>query len=352
MSSALARPWCLAGLEVPNRIVMAPMSTHRADACGRVTRSLIRYLTRRARGGCGMILVESATVDAARGSAGRDLRLDREASLEGFRGLTRELQDSGSRVAAQIWHAGPRARVAEGLPVSASGSAPGLPVSGSLGTSEIGGIVQRFVAAGDRAARAGADAVEVHAAHGYLLHHFVDPVVNRRRDAYGGTVEGRFRILAEIRRGLKARHPDLPAILRLSLRPDEDFPAVARAVENAGFDALDVRTGFSSMARETGGDPMPPGYTLHLARRIRPHLAIPLISGGRILTPEQATRAMSQAGLDAVVLGRALLADPDWAVKALAQRDIFACLYDCDPSCYSRFKQGEPLRCVFHGRQE
>jgi 2,4-dienoyl-CoA reductase-like NADH-dependent reductase (Old Yellow Enzyme family) len=221
-----------------------------------------------------------------------------------------------------------------------------------LEISEIKTIVQDFIKAGDRAARAGCDALEIHATHGYLLHHFIDRITNRRHDAYGGSIGRRYRILAEIRDGLRSKHPNLPVLLRLSLRPDDDFPILSIVIQEAGFDAVDVRTGFSSMPKSDNETPVPPGYTLELARKLRPYLNLPLMTGGRILTLEQAEQAVLEVGLDAIVLGRPLLADPDWARKALSGETITLCRYDCEPSCYGKFKEGELLHCVYYGRQE
>jgi 2,4-dienoyl-CoA reductase-like NADH-dependent reductase (Old Yellow Enzyme family) len=224
-------------------------------------------------------------------------------------------------------------------------------VSRALEISAIEKIVQKFIEAGDRAARAGFDAVEIHAAHGYLLHHFIDRVTNRRSDAYGGELKGRYRILGEIGSGLRSKHPTLPIIVRLSLREDDDVAAIAKVIEKFNFDAIDVRSGFSSMpALETGKSPAQ-GYTLSLAQNLRTHSRKPVMTGGRILTVAQAEYAI-MSGLDAVVLGRPLLADPDWAIKAKSGQSISLCLYDCDPSCYSRFKEGEELRCVYYDRRE
>ena len=350
-SSSLLSEWGLGDLRIPNRIVMAPMSTNRADGLGRVTTSLIRYLKRRSMGGCGLIVVESATVDSTLGATGRTLRIDGDEQIPGLRELVSELHQCGAIVAAQLWHAGPRAEVKDGLPISPSGTTAGMPVSRELGISEIESIARLFIEAGDRAVQAGFDAVEIHAAHGYLLHHFIDRVTNRRADEYGSSVEGRYRILSDIRAGIRARSQRLPVILRLSLRPDDDFAAIGAAIQDAGFDGVDVRTGFSSMPSAPGAS-VEAGYTLDLARKLREQTALPLMTGGRILTPQDAEEALLEYGLDAVVLGRPLLADPDWARKSYAGDEITLCLYDCEPSCYSRFKEGDDLHCVFHERRE
>lgn len=351
-TSRLGEAWKLGGVEVPNRIVMAPMATNRADKEGSAGPRLIRFLARRALGGCGMIIVESATVDAAQGSVQRNLRLDVDDSLPGFRRLVQRLHDAGTLAVAQLWHAGPRARVPTGgVPVSASEALPGAPAARCLSEPDIRAIVRKFIAAGDRAARAGFDAVELHAAHGYLLHVFIDRFTNRRQGPYGGTLVERFRILHEIRAGLGRVRPSLPVLLRISLRGDDDFTAIGAVIEAAGFDAVDIRTGFSS-APDSGSSDSGRVEPLELARRLRDHVQAPILAGGRVLTPADAEKAVSDIGLDAVVLGRPLLADPEWAGKALAGNPVVLCVYDCDPSCYSNFKAGKPLWCVHHGRRE
>jgi 2,4-dienoyl-CoA reductase (NADPH2) len=348
-ASLLGHEWTIGGLTVPNRIVMAPMSTNLVDEHGRATHRLIRYLKRRAQRGCGMIIVESATVDAVKGSTGRKLRLDREVCLSSLRHLVRDIQSCGTKVTAQLWHAGPRAGVNHGLPLSPSGTIPGFSVSQALSRPEIDTIVKQFIEAGDRAVRAGFDALEIHAAHGYLLHHFIDRQTNRRQDVYGGSIAARYRVLKEIRQGLGSMHPKVPVLVRISLGSGDDIPAIGHAVEAAGFDAVDVRTGFSSMAKTTANTPVRSGYTLEFARKLRTNTSLPLLTGGRILAPQEAATAIRDCGMDAVVLGRPLLADPDWADKALKDRDILPCLYDCDPSCYTEFKKGGHLHCVFYG---
>jgi 2,4-dienoyl-CoA reductase-like NADH-dependent reductase (Old Yellow Enzyme family) len=301
-----------------------------------------------------MIILESAAVDALEGGTGLNLRLDqdKDEGTAAFRELISQLHSRGTRLVAQLWHAGPRAHIKDGLPISPSGTTPGFPGSRALAIIEMENLVQRFVKAGERAANIGFDAVEIHAAHGYLLHHFIDKVTNRRKDLYGGSIEGRYRILKEICRGIKSKHPGLPVLLRISLQEDEDFPAIAGIIQEAGFDAVDLRTGFSSNAKITGSPAASTAYILNLVRKLRPHLDIPLMAGGRILMPEQAERAISRHGVDAVVLGRPLLADPDWAKKALAGQPVNPCIYDCEPSCYSNFKQGNTLNCVYYQRKE
>lgn len=334
---------------------MAPMSTNRVDSAGRVTESLMRFLERRACGGCGLIIMESAVVDQGIGGAGGEkykLRLDHDEDLVELNELIHRLHSCGTLVAAQLWHPGPRERVQGHLPVSPSGPVPGFPDSRRMTAPEINVLVSRFVEAAHRAAAIGCDALEIHAAHGYLLHHFVNRITNKRGDAYGGTLRKRFRILEEISTGIKKNLPNLPLLLRISLDREDPFPEIAMAIQEAGYDAVDLRTGFSSQPETGDQQPPPPGYTIQLARELRPYLDVPLISGGRILTASQAEIAIVNEKLDAVVLGRPLLADPHWPKKSRAGEPVSLCLYDCRPSCYSKFKEGEPLRCIHFRNRE
>jgi len=354
MISPLYFKWNIAELCIPNRIVMAPMSTNLVDVSGGVTCALKNFLVRRAIGGCGMIILEAATVDSTKGGTGLNLRLDCDKCRPGLRDIIHQSHAFGTVVAAQLWHAGPRAYVKDSLPLSPSGTTPGFPVSKEMEITEIKNVVRNFIKAGEQAADIGFDAVVIHAAHGYLLHHFIDATTNRRIDAYGGSIERRYRVLGEICAGLKYKRPRLPVILRISLREEDDLPAVASVIQEIEFDAVDLRTGFSSMPEMVEKVPVPAGYTLHLSKKLRPYLHIPLLTGGRILYPRQAEQVVMEYGVDGVILGRPLLADPDWAKKTFSGegQTIIPCIYDCEPSCYSRFKEGEPLHCVYYGRKE
>ena len=347
----LASPWRLKDVDVPNRVVMAPMNNNLTDIWGKLTDVFVEFLEKRAMGGCGMIIFPSASVDRQFGRAGqRDLLVDQDDCVPALANGVEKLHSHGTKVVMQLWHAGPRARTRDGhLPVSSSSKSP---VSSSpvhvLSIGEIRRIVELFADSAGRAQKAGFDAVEIHAAHGYLLHHFTDAECNRRKDDYGCDLQGRFRILSEIRAAIERRAPDLPAICRISLRRADDLKMIAKHLERAGYDAIDVRTGFSSMPQKNRAEKIPVGYTLGIASEIKAHAGIPVITGGRILAPEEAESAIGKGATDAVVLGRALLADPLWASKAISGLPVITCIYDCNPSCYDAFKEGEPLRCLLY----
>ncbi|MEJ2155715.1 MAG: NADH:flavin oxidoreductase [Desulfobacteraceae bacterium] len=336
-------PLKIGKMVIRNRVIMAPMRTNMINMLGGATPALKKHLCLRAIGGCGMIILESGTVDYLAGGHSRCFRMDRD-HLDNFDGLLAHLHCYRVKVAAQLWHAGPRADIHRGDPVSPSGSIPGFPGARPLTTDEISLIVEKFIVAGSRAVAAGADALEIHAAHGYLLHHFISDVTNKRKDRYGGSVTNRYRIIAEIKKGLAINHPHIPLFLRLSLNENDDFRSICKSINMIGFDAVDIRTGFSSLPKNSNRI----GYTLPIAKNIRPYIKVPILTGGHILTPEQAGEALNTYQIDAVVLGRALLADAEWFNKAIKGENINYCQYDCMPSCYSEFKKGEELKCQIY----
>jgi 2,4-dienoyl-CoA reductase-like NADH-dependent reductase (Old Yellow Enzyme family) len=345
--SPLESPWLLGKLTVKNRVVMAPMATNLSGPAGDIASALVEHLERRARGGCGAVILESGAVERRFGRASeRNLLLDSDDCIPGLSRIAGALHRHGCVGIAQLWHAGPRALVPPGeAPVSPSGVSA-IPIAGmrSLATVEVREVTAAFGRAAERAMRSGLDAVEVHAAHGYLLHHFIDGRFNLRSDQYGGNLRNRYRILAEIREQIAARCPSAPVAVRLSLAAGDPLADIARHLEDIGYDAIDVRTGFSSQPALS----VPPEYTLKLAAAIKRGTQLPVISGGRIVSPASAERAVTEGALDAVVLGRALLADPDWPRKAFEGAPVRECAYDCAPSCYDAFKNGEPLRCLLH----
>ena len=326
---------------IPNRVVMAPMRTNMASRKGCPSEALWEFLSLRAQGGAGLMISESISVKPHDGSPPKTLKLFAESHLPPLTNLVDQLHEYRCMVAAQLWHPGPRTGNTR-LAVSPSGTVAGFPAARSASIAEIRNIISNFVRAACLAARAGFDAVEIHAAHGYLLHHFIDGTTNQRTDRYGGTLERRYRILSEILRGIRDRVPHFPLLIRLSLKCDDDFPGIAGILQEIGFDAVDLRTGFSSHPPRLVNMP---GYTLDLARKLRPHLAIPLMTGGHITSPRQAKQALNEVGVDGIVLGRALVADARWPNKTFMKQQVKLCRYDCQPSCYDRVKAGKQLQC-------
>src|SRR5437763_12328597 len=188
-TGVLFAPWLLGDREVANRIVMAPMSTNLADESGRGTPALIEFVEKRAAAGCGAIIVESGTVESSMGGTScRDLRLDDDGCIAGLRDVTQAIRRHRALSIAQLWHAGPRAHPLNGSPPlsPSSKSRLGLLKMTTMSLSMIKQVIADFAQAANRTVEAGFEALEIHAAHGYLLHHFIDSFSNSRTDGYGG----------------------------------------------------------------------------------------------------------------------------------------------------------------------
>jgi 2,4-dienoyl-CoA reductase-like NADH-dependent reductase (Old Yellow Enzyme family) len=324
------------------------MHSNLADEEGRVTRRLVDFLERRAVGGCGTIVLESSSVDGQRGGTPGCLRIDEEGCEAGLAELVERIKEHSTRIIAQLWHAGPRAHCACDQRISASVHPDAEPSVRALREEEVPAIADQFVGAAVRANLVGFDAVEIHAAHGYLLHQFLSTKSNFREDRYGGNLVGRFEILREIREGISRVCPKLPVVLRASVERDDDVTGLGDLIESTGFQAVDVREGFTSYPPLRPDGRPPRCHTFDLAARIRPRCGLPIMLGGGILDAKSAELALTTVDADAIVVGRALLADPEWAHHVLENRPIAVCKYDCEPSCYGEVKSGRRIRCVYH----
>jgi len=339
----LFSPIDIGTVRLKNRIVMAPMETHLGHADGSVSREMIAYYRERALGGASMIIVEYTCVDGTDGfsSWSPQLRLDGTAYRAGHAKLTHAIRLAGAKTCIELSHAGRQTRedVIGRQPVSPSA----VPLRArqfvthprALTEQEIERIIQRFATAASYAVAAGYDAVMLHGAHGYLLHQFLSPRVNRRDDAWGGDLERRSRFAIEVIRAVRQAIGDRPLLYRMSVADYledgltiEDSECIAPLLRDAGVDAFDISHG-SLEAVDVIVEPMdvPEGARLSLARRIRSAAGKPVICAGVMRSPEKADAAIAEGLTDVVSLGRALLADPFWPAKARAgaSADIRPC---------------------------
>ncbi|BBK45472.1 NADH:flavin oxidoreductase [Allostella vacuolata] len=358
----LFSPVRLGRLTLPNRLVMAAMETNLADASGGVTEALLAHYRRRAEGGAGMVTVEYTCVDQRHGKGSAiQLALDHDALVAGHARLARAIADAGAVPCLQLHHAGRQTspRFIEGRQPVAPSVHPSpmfRTAPRALDDTEIEALVARFAHAAGRAVAAGYAAVELHGAHGYLLGQFLSPWTNRRDDAWGGDAARRLAFPTAVVRRVKAAIGDRPLVYRLSaeefvpggIDPDE-AAAAARALVAAGADAIHVSTGVAERL-DTNVDPIAAaeGWRLGHARRIRHALggAAPVIGVGVIRSPHLAEAAIAEGSTDLVALGRALLADPDWARKAAggragAIRPCTSCNW-----CIQRLGQHGPIGCA------
>jgi len=333
-------------MEVQNRIVMPPMTANFAGVTGAVTRRLIDYYLERARGGVGLIIVEATCIDSPIGKLDDALQLciDHDKFMAGLNDLSEAVHEYDVKASLQLHHAGRQTNLVttEGRqPVSASEvycTATNVKPR-ALTIREIEEIVEKYAQAARRAKIAGFDAVEMHAAHGYLIEQFLSTATNKRTDRYGGDLNGRMKFALEIlerTRELVGR--DFPIMFRLS--GDEylesgltlnDTKVIAIGLEKAGVDCLDISAGtYDSPQRGHSTQPMaiPRGFMVHLAKGIKEVVDVPVITVGRINDPTLAEEIIRDGKADLVAMGRALFADPCLPRKAAEGRldDINMCI--------------------------
>ncbi len=321
--SVLLQPFAVKGLELRNRIVMPPMCQYSVwDKDGAPNEWHYVHYTSRAVGGTGLIIIEMTDVEPDGRISDYDLGLWSDDHIAPFERMIKSCQRYGAKVGIQIGHAGRKAQDAEqpvsasAIPFSASSKAPR-----ELSTEEVEAMVLKFEAAFRRAAAAGVDTVEIHGAHGYLIHQFHSPLTNRRDDPYG---KDRTRFGVEIIRAAKRTLPDsVPLLFRISAVEYveggygiEEAIQLCSAYRDAGVDVLHVSSGGEGPARPGGGPKVEPGYQVELAQRIREAVGIPVIAVGLLDEPQLAERVVSSRQADLVAVGRGMLRSPYWANEA------------------------------------
>jgi 2,4-dienoyl-CoA reductase-like NADH-dependent reductase (Old Yellow Enzyme family) len=338
MTHPLFSPLKLRSLELPNRIGMAPMCQYSArDGFAGDWHSV--HYGARAQGGCGLIIVEATAVTPQGRISDGDLGLWKDEQIAGLKKIVEFIHAQGGRAAIQLAHAGRKASMA--IPFAGErllGDAEGgwQPVAPSavafsdtyatplaLEQAGIDAVVESFVQAARRAREAGFDVVEIHAAHGYLLHQFLSPLANRREDSYGGSLENRARLPLQVVDALRAAWPaHLPLLVRISAtdwaeggwNADESV-ALCRMFREHGVDLVDVSTGGMIPNAQI---PVGPGFQVEFARRIRREAGIPTAAVGVITDAAQANAIVEQGEADLVLLGRELLRHPYWPLQAAA----------------------------------
>jgi 2,4-dienoyl-CoA reductase-like NADH-dependent reductase (Old Yellow Enzyme family)/thioredoxin reductase len=355
----LFEPIVINGMEVRNRIVMPPMHTRFASERGETTDQIVEYLAERAKGGVGLIILENTCVDWAFGrAAGNPIRIDDDIFTSGLHDIAEAVHEYGAKIATQPQHTGRQNTVPniEGRKSPIAPSAIPCKVCKDVPTEMtievIKQVIQQFVDAARRTKEAGFDALELHAAHGYMFTQFMSPYTNKRNDMYGGSLENRMRFPAEVVRRVRAEvGPDFPIIFRFSAEdkiPDglklEDSLYLVRLLEKEGVDAFHVSAGIYETI--TWIYPDEPGVLVHLAAAVKKEVKVPVITVGRLGNPENAEKVLREGKADMVSMGRALLADSYIAVKAKSGRaeDIRPCIA-CN-ECVGRLFEGWRIACT------
>ncbi len=362
--TTLFSPIKIGSMEIKNRIVMAPMATQFANPDGSVSQKLMDYHEARAKGGVGLITLGVTTVDTFFPYP-VTLNLSDDSFVPGFQALTDMVHRHGAKIVPQITHPGPASLSPFlGGPQPVGPSVIKYPATGQvcreLAIEEIGPIVEQFGEAARRAREAGFDGVELHAAHGYMLAGcFLSPLRNRRTDEYGGSIDARLKFPIEVIKCIKDKAgTDFPIILRMSgdelAAGGQDIRQtqyIAPKLVEAGVDALHISSG---LLYEMAWRIMPPtgtplGLNTGFSEAVKKVVDVPVMVVGRINEPLFADDIIKKGQADLVAIGRGLLADPDFPVKAMEGRfdDIAPCT-GCSLGCLARAAQSLPLTCVIN----
>lgn len=419
----LFTPMDIGRVTIKNRLVMTAMCVGLAEHDGAVSEELAAYYEERAAGGVGLIITECSRINETDAVSNPSmLSMSHDRYIEPLRKTAERVHAHGAKLFVQLFHPGRQnivvfptlwqfnERMARMFPaywnlyfkiagkfdasamedpktvkrmerymkpLLAPSAVPcGLsdnPIRNQrtvpMTISQIKELIGQFVSAAVRVKKAGADGVELHAAHGYLLQQFLSPYTNRREDEYGKTLTNRMRLLKEIIEGIRGEcGPDFPISVRLSVDEFYDmigYPGqgitltegveMAKRLEGFGIDVLNVSSGSYDTA-QTSCEPIsfPTGWRKYLAKAVKEQVKIPVIAANLIRTPEQAEAQIAEGTQDFIAMGRSFLSDPEWPKKAMEGRgeDINRCI--CCLRCMEAFQEnimnGKPVECAVNPR--
>lgn len=407
----LFTPSKIGNVEIKNRVVMPPMMLGFGQFDGTPTEKMMDYYEERAIGGVGLIVTEITRVnDFSGASAFAQLAISHDYHIAPLQKMIDRVHRHGTKMFIQLHHPGRQnlGLLMGTVPVSIAmhrllgntydklfykvapvgkklmekdlvlktlspSQCPRAYSAESLNremtAQEIQKIIQQFIDGAVRAQKAGADGVELHAAHGYLIQQFLSPYTNQRTDCYGGSLQNRMRFLLEILRGIKsACGKAFPVIVRLSV--DECYKEIgregigytltegvemAKAIEAAGADAIDVSSaGYDTYNYWLEPTSFEPGWRKYMAAAVKKAVNIPVLAANLIRSPEQAETQLAEGIQDFVCLGRPLIADPHWAAKAQAGRasEIKRCIccLTCMETMQNNAYKGSHANCSVNPR--
>jgi 2,4-dienoyl-CoA reductase-like NADH-dependent reductase (Old Yellow Enzyme family) len=333
--SQLFSPIDLRDVTVRNRVWVAPMCQYSA-VDGMPNDWHLVHLGSFARGGAGLVFTEATSVVPEGRITPEDTGIWNDEQQAAWARIVAFVHGQGAAAGIQLAHAGRKASTYSGFtrdrggvpdevggwtPVGPSASAyPDLRDPEPLDAAGIARVVTAFGDAAERALAAGFDVLELHAAHGYLLHEFLSPLSNQREDEYGGSFDNRVRLVLDVVREVRGRVPvGVPVVVRLSATDwleggwtADDSVRLARLLAGEGVDLVDTSTGGNAPA----DIPVGPGYQVPFARRIREEAGLPTGAVGMITEPKQAEEILAEGSADVVLLARELLREPHWPLRA------------------------------------
>ncbi|ONI82382.1 oxidoreductase [Saccharothrix sp. ALI-22-I] len=341
--SQLFSPLTLRAVTLPNRIAVSPMCQYSSQD-GHPNEWHLVHLGSRAIGGAGLVFTEATAVQAIGRISPEDAGIWDDAHIASWRPVVDFIHAHGAVAGVQLAHAGrkgstyaPFAPQRGGVADVDGGWTPVAPsaepfhesyrVPVELDAEGIAQVVADFAAAARRALEAGFRVVEVHAAHGYLLHEFLSPLSNHRTDAYGGSLENRTRLVREVTAAVReAVGEEVPVFARISATDwveggwtAEDSVVLARDLAALGADVIDVSTGGNV---PTADIPIGPGYQVPFAETVRRKADVPTGAVGMITDARQAEQVLADGSADLVLLGREFLRDPYWPLHAAQQLGV------------------------------
>lgn len=361
MASLLTTPIDIGPITLRNRLWLAPMCQYSVTAeDGTPTDWHLVHLGARASGGFGLVIAEATAVSPEARISPQDTGIWDDAQITAWSRIVDFIHSQGAKAGIQLAHAGRKSSTYPALPAFAdhAGTVPAsdggwqtvgptdvpfpeLDAPRALSTEEVQRVVQDFAAAAGRAVAAGFDVIELHGAHGYLIHQFLSPLVNTRSDEYGGSLDGRTRLAREITEAVRSV---LPADRALTIRisgtdwADGGWDVASSieltlALENLGLDAVHVSSGGAVPAPISIG----PGYQSGLAQQIKAAVHVPVATVGLITEPAQAESLLRTEAADVIAVGRAALRDPHWALNATRELER-------DPQAASDLSPGQYVR--------
>ncbi|ASB90048.1 tRNA-dihydrouridine synthase [Bacillus sonorensis] len=325
----LDTPLTIGGIELRNRFIMAPMQQYKGSPEGYATEHHVQHYSRRAKG-IGLMIVESTAVSDNGRLWPNDIGIYSDRHTEMLKRVTDAVHTRDTPIFVQLSHGGRKSAPEVTDRLIAPSAIPydesyGKPAE--LSISEIEALIEDYRMAARRSIMAGFDGIEVHAAHGFLIHQFLSPISNLRNDAYGGTRLGRMKFLKDTLAAIRSETGrNYPVIVRISstdyidggLNPQE-HAMILKSLEADGLlDGVDVSSGGLLPIQPAD---IHPGYQLPDAAAIKQHLQIPVIAVGKIYTRSFADRIIRDGLADAVAIGRPLLEDPDFAQKMIGLKE-------------------------------
>lgn len=347
-ASLLFSPLTLRGVTAPNRIVVSPMAQYCARD-GMVTDYHFAHLAKFAMGGAGIVFTEAAKVERRGLGTVGDMGIWKDEHIAPLKRITSFVKEQGSIPAMQLNHAGRKAGTfkpwdgfgpldrlvsVEGethwqvIGPSAVEYLPGWPLPEEMSIDDIETVRDAFAASARRALAAGFEILEIHGAHGYLIHQFLSPASNKRTDAYGGSLANRMRFAIEIVEAVRTVWPaDKPLFFRVSAVDEggwtlEDTVVLARELQARGVDAMDCSASGISIRSPTASRIAPQlGFQVPYAERVRRDAQMPTVAVGLIVHARQAEQILAEGRADLIAVGREMLLDPFWPARAARELD-------------------------------